>query len=147
MVQWFRRSGEPELPLLDEEFLARLGKHIGMVELRELMADGLMELSDKLDVLEIHATRGEVEEVSALCHEIAGAAGHLGLTRISTAAVDGVRRCRGKPAEPATDIIAEIQAVRAASLEAASAFCQVEAETVAIEDALPANTCTDPVNR
>ena len=147
MVQWFRRSGEPEPPLLDEEFLARLGKHIGMVELRELMADGLLELSDKLDALAAHATRGEIEEVSALCHEIAGAAGHLGLSRISTAAVEGVRRCRGGTTEPATDIIADIQAVRAASLEAASEFCHVDTEAPVVDEPIPANTCTDPVNR
>lgn len=147
MVQWFRRSGAPEPPLLDEEFLARLGKHIGTVELRELMADGLMELSDRLDVLSEHANRGEVEEVSALCHEIAGAAGHLGLTRISTAAVEGVRRCRGRTSEPATDIVADILAVRSESMAAANKFCQVEDETPVREEPASANTCTDPVNR
>lgn len=123
MVQWFRREETPEPPLLDAGYLTRLGKHIGMAELRELMADGLIELTDRLDALERHAVRGDTEEVATLCHEIAGAAGHLGLSRMSQAAVDGVRRCRGGTQEPMLDVIADVLAARTASLATASDFC------------------------
>lgn len=123
MVQLFRREEISEPPLLDEAFLARLGKHIGIAEVRELVADGLLDLSDRLDALDRHARQDEIEDVASLCHEIAGAAGHLGLTRLSLAAVDGVRRCRGGTDEAATDIVATILDARAASLEAANRFC------------------------
>lgn len=125
MAHWFRRDDAPEPPLLDQEFLARLGRHIGMAETRELVADGMLELADRLDALERHAGAGAVDEVASLCHEIAGAAGHLGLTRLSLAAVDGVRRCRGGAEERADDIVAPVLEARAGSIEAAARFCRV----------------------
>jgi hypothetical protein len=41
-----RRAPEPEKPTLDTGYLARLGGHIGAGVLAELMADGLIELTD-----------------------------------------------------------------------------------------------------
>ena len=123
MAQWFRKAETPVPPVLDDEYLARLAKHIGLSQVRELVADGLLELTDRLDRLREHAERGEIEEIGALCHDIAGSAGHLGLSRLSHAAVEGCRLSRGENPPPAAAIIAGIDAARADSLYAASAFC------------------------
>jgi HPt (histidine-containing phosphotransfer) domain-containing protein len=123
MAQWFRKIETPEPPVLDDGYLDRLAKHIGPAQVRELLADGLLELTDRLDRLREQAAREEIEEIGKLCHDIAGAAGHLGLSRLSHAAVEGCRLSRGEDPPAAAAIIADIEAARAESLAAANRFC------------------------
>ena len=61
MFEW--KTPEPERPVLDAAYLARLGGHVGVTVLTELLADGLIELTDRLDLLRDHAARGEVEAI------------------------------------------------------------------------------------
>lgn len=128
MVQWFQKPETPPPPVLDEDYLARLGQHIGLAQVRELLADGLIELTDRLDRLREHAARGEVREIDAICHDIAGSAGHLGLSELSHAAVEACRICRQDPPPPADEIIAGVDTARTDALEAASRFCRAATE-------------------
>ncbi len=87
------RHREPrEKPvLLDEPYLERLESHLGEAELRELLSDGLLELSDRIDRIPSLVEAADREELVGHLHDVVGMAGHLGLTRLSHAAVDAGR--------------------------------------------------------
>ena len=116
MFEW--RTPEPEKPVLDTGYLARLGGHLGAVVLDELMADGLIELTDRLTRLDELAAAGNIDAIAKLGHDLVGMAGHLGLTRLSAAAAELNRAARDGAADQAVAIVAEIRCLGADSVDA-----------------------------
>ena len=116
MFEW--RTPEPEKPVLDTGYLARLGGHLGTVVLDELMADGLIELTDRLTRLDELAAAGNIDAIARLGHDLVGMAGHLGLTRLSAAAAELNRAARDGAADQAVAIVAEIRGLGADSVDA-----------------------------
>lgn len=123
MMKWFQRPAVETRPILDDDYLQRLANHIGETETRELMADGMLELSDRLDRLETLGAEGRLEAVASLTHEIAGAAGHQGLAAMSHAAAEASRIARGDDPPPARKLAETVLRHRRASIEALSAYC------------------------
>lgn len=104
MFTWGRgRRRGPAPPALDDAYLGRLESHIGRATLRELLADGLLEIGDRAGALRRHAEAGDRAEVLALGHDLAGLAGHLGLSALSRAAVEMNRMIRADPAPSLAD--------------------------------------------
>lgn len=94
-----RTASEPDLPMLDEEFLGRLAGYVGQAVLAELVADGLIELADRLTRLAEQMADGDLDAVARIGHDLVGMAGHLGLARLSAAAAAMNRVARdGDPA-------------------------------------------------
>ncbi len=116
MFEW--RSPEPEKPILDAGYLTRLGGHLGASVLAELMADGLIELTDRLVRLEELAAAGDFDAIARLGHDLVGMAGHLGLTRLSAAAAEMNRAAREGAADQTEAIVAEIRGLGAESVDA-----------------------------
>ena len=113
------RPAEPDRPTLDTRFLARLEGHLGSDVLAELVADGLIELSDRIKRLGEIQRRGDFEAMARLGHDLVGMAGNLGLARLSSASAAMHRAARdGDPASA----LAEAAAVRRIGLEAADAL-------------------------
>ena len=115
-----RRRPEPEWPVLDRAYLARLDGHVGTVVLAELLADGLIELTDRLTRLGELAAAGDLGGVAQLGHDLVGMAGHLGLARLSVAAAEMNRAAQdanGAGADPGP-AIAETGRIGAESAEA-----------------------------
>lgn len=101
MFNWRRRGTGEQPAVLDGQYLARLETHLGKAELRELLSDGLLELTDRVARLPKLAEADDSEGLAHLLHDIVGMAGHLGLTRLSHAAVATGRVLQGaKPGEP-----------------------------------------------
>jgi hypothetical protein len=75
MFEW--RAPEPELPILDAAYLARLGRHVGMVVMAELLADGMIALGDRVARLAEMEAKGDIDAVARLGHDLVGMAGHL----------------------------------------------------------------------
>jgi len=113
-----RRTPEPEKPTLDTGYLARLGGHLGASVLAELLADGLIELTDRLARLDELAVAGDLDGIARLGHDLVGMAGHLGLTRLSAAAAGMNRAARDGVADHAVAIVAEIRWLGADSVDA-----------------------------
>ena len=116
MFEW--RTPEPEKPVLDTGYLARLGGHLGAVVLDELRADGLIELTDRLTRLYELAAAGDIDAIARLGHDLVGMAGHLGLTRLSAAAAELNRAARDGAADQAVAFVAEIRCLGADSVDA-----------------------------
>ena len=123
MMKWFKRAPVSARPVLDRSYLERLANHIGETETRELMADGMLELSDRLDRLAELGAKGQLETVASLCHEIAGAAGHQGLAALSHAAVEANRKAREENPPSANKLAESVLRHRKAAIEALSAYC------------------------
>jgi len=99
VVHWLTRKAQGFRPVLDVEYLCRLEAHLGEAVVAELLFDGLMELSDRLDRLTRLAESGDHEALGHLGHDLIATAGHLGLSALSIAAADMQRRLR-EPAGP-----------------------------------------------
>lgn len=100
-----RAASEPDLPMLDEAFLGRLAGYVGRAVLAELVADGLIELADRLTRLAEQMADGDLEAVARIGHDLVGIAGHLGLARLSAAAAAMNRVARdGDPGATATQV-------------------------------------------
>ena len=121
MFNWrgLKKTAEP--PLLDTGYLDRLEMHLGEAVLTELMADGMLELSDRLDRVATAAADEDGDVVAHLCHDIASVAGHLGLSRLSAAAVDLNRVLRETAPPPPGCLTAPLSPVGAQSLDALGA--------------------------
>ena len=85
------RESREKPVLLDGQYLERLESHLGEAALRELLSDGLLELSDRIDRIPKLAEADDRDELARLLHDVVGMAGHLGLTRLSHAAVTAGR--------------------------------------------------------
>ena len=114
-----RRPVEPERPTLDSDFLARLEGHLGSATLAELLADGLIELSDRLKRLGELERSCDLDAIARLGHDLVGMAGNLGLARLSAAAAEMNRAARDGSKQAA---LAEANAVRRQGVEATDAL-------------------------
>ena len=122
MFEWLKKTEQPARPVLDEDYLLRLEKHLGRDVTLELAADGLIELTDRLARLDQLALDGEMAEIAALAHDLAGMSGHLGLARLSQMSVELNRNARAGETTDAGELIAPVVEVAPASLEALSHF-------------------------
>ena len=116
MFEW--RAPEPERLTLDTEYLARLGGHLGTTIMAELLADGLIELTDRLARLAELATAGDLDGIARLGHDLVGMAGHLGLARLSAAAAEMNRAARKGTAGQAVLEAAQARRLGAEAIEA-----------------------------
>lgn len=114
-----RRPVEPERPTLDTDYLARLEGHLGPAALAELIADGLIELSDRLKRLGEFERAADLESIARLGHDLVGMAGNLGLARLSVAAAELNRAAREGSVSAA---LAEVSLVRRLGFEATDAL-------------------------
>lgn len=114
MIEW--RAPEPDRPMLDTGYLARLGGHVGAVALAELLTDGLIELADRMARLDEAA--GDPDAIARLAHDLVGMAGHLGLARLSAAAAEAHRLVRDGADGDAAPLVAEVRRLGADSAEA-----------------------------
>jgi len=114
-----RQTAEREGPVLDAAYLARLAGHLGATVTAELLADGMIELTDRLARLDRLAGAGDLEGLARLGHDLVGMGGHLGLTRLSAAAAGLNRAARsgGSPAA-AGAAAAEVRDEGTAAVEA-----------------------------
>lgn len=114
-----RRQAGSAPPVLDTDHLDRLEGHLGPDALSELLADGLIELSDRLNRLGQLQKTAELDSMGRLGHDLAGMAGNLGLTRLAATAreMNRVARAGDKPAA-----LAEAGAVRRLGFEASEAL-------------------------
>lgn len=103
-----RRTAEDDAAVFDRLYLVRLGGHVGEETLRELIADGLFELSDRLRRVEEAAAAGDLAQIGSIAHDIAGVAGHLGLSQLSRLAADLNRAAHGQPRGDARALTAPI---------------------------------------
>jgi hypothetical protein len=92
MFGWLKP--EAKRPVLDAAYLARLSGHLGQTVLDELLADGLIELTDRVNRAAELSRAGDTAALRRLGHDLVGMAGHLGLSRLSTAAVELGRQLR-----------------------------------------------------
>ena len=118
MFEWLKKQEEPAKPLLDTAFLDRLAAHLGRDVTRELMADGLIELSDRLHRLKVLADENDIAEIAKLAHDLAGMAGHLGLSRMSQLSVDVNRLARDGEVDSARGLVSPVLDVAPLSLDA-----------------------------
>ncbi|HUS55100.1 MAG TPA: Hpt domain-containing protein [Thermohalobaculum sp.] len=116
MFEW--RTPEPERPILDTGYLARLGGHLGRAVLAELMADGLIELTDRTARMAEMEAAGDLDAIARLGHDLVGMAGHLGLTRLSAAAAEMNRAARDGAVGKVAPRVAEVRRLGTASVEA-----------------------------
>ncbi len=124
MIGWSGKSREEVPRILDEGYLTRLSGHLGAEETRELLADGMLELADRLERLERLAAEGDTSGLSALTHDIAGAAGHLGLSALSWYAARANRDLREASTRDLARMIAPLTDCRAASIDALGRYCR-----------------------
>lgn len=129
MVTWFSAREEGAPAILDKGYLQRLSKHIGTRETQELLADGMIDLADRLEQLKRHGQSGDVTAVAKLVHEIAGAAGHLGLTAMSHAAFEVSRRARENPDAAADQLAALVVDLQEQSIAALADYCSANADS------------------
>jgi HPt (histidine-containing phosphotransfer) domain-containing protein len=113
-----RRNPEPEQPILDAGYLARLGGHVGATVLAELMADGLIELTDRLNRLGELAAAGDLDGIARLGHDLVGMAGHLGLAHLSALSAVMNRTAREGNNATTAPLVAEVRRVGATSTDA-----------------------------
>ena len=96
MFEWLKPS--PARPVLDADYVDRLAGHLGRAVLNELMADGLIELADRLRRVEEAAAAADLAALGRLGHDLVGMAGHLGLSQLSAAAADLSRSAKDSQA-------------------------------------------------
>jgi HPt (histidine-containing phosphotransfer) domain-containing protein len=111
---------EPLPPVLNHDYLAGLRRHLGTAPTCELLADGMLDLAGRLDRLAEMARHGDRAGIAGLSHEIVGAAGHLGLHRMSQFAAHASQAARG--GDPAQWVEALLDA-QAASIGMLRAYC------------------------
>lgn len=124
MIAWPGKHEEPEAPILDMGYLERLSGHLGSEVASELLADGMLELADRLDRVADLADRADVESLLRLTHDIAGASGHLGLSALSRHAAAANRDLRTVAPSAASRVVRPMLEVRSASIEALGQYCR-----------------------
>lgn len=127
MIAWSGKTEEPDMPILDIGYLERLSGHLGAEVASELLADGMLELADRLDRVADMADRADVDSLLRLTHDIAGASGHLGLSALSRHAAAANRDLRTVAPTAAARVVRPMLDVRSASIEALGRFCRTTA--------------------
>lgn len=117
MFNWKRQKQGDGPAVLDEPYLERLAGHVGDDVLRELLSDGVLELSDRLETVAEQVRIGDREQVARLVHDIAGVSGHLGLSLMSAAAVQMERDLR----DPSSDIASVVTPLKMQTPDAIAA--------------------------
>ncbi|MGF1445052.1 MAG: Hpt domain-containing protein [Pikeienuella sp.] len=111
MLNWGRKDpGGKAPPILDYGYLDRLERHIGRETLAELIADGMIEIADRLADLEEKSAAGDRRGILRIGHDLAGLAGHLGLSALSVAAAEMNRAARAEPQAAAARLAAPVVA-------------------------------------
>lgn len=123
MIAWSGRKEEPEVPILDIDYLERLSGHLGVEVASELLADGMLELADRLERVATLADKGDIDALLRLTHDIAGASGHLGLSALSQHAAAANRDLRHVNGNGAVRVVRPMLDVRSASIEALGKYC------------------------
>ncbi|MEM6487939.1 MAG: Hpt domain-containing protein [Pseudomonadota bacterium] len=72
-----------ELPIVDDQYLERLGRHLGEDALGEILADGGLELADRRARLAELIGTEDLPAIAAIAHDLVAVAGHLGLAALS----------------------------------------------------------------
>jgi HPt (histidine-containing phosphotransfer) domain-containing protein len=113
-----RHTPEPDRPVLDSEYLARLDSHLGTSVMVELLADGMIELTDRLTRLAERAAADDHDGIARLGHDLVGMAGHLGLNQLSAAAAEMNRAARTPAGANAVSQVAWVRRLGAQSIDA-----------------------------
>ncbi|MFK7942101.1 MAG: Hpt domain-containing protein [Paracoccaceae bacterium] len=124
MIAWSEKSEEPEVQILDLNYLERLSGHLGADVASELLADGMLELADRLDRVAELADNADLEGLLRLTHDITGASGHLGLSALSRHAAEANRHLRTVSPRAAVRVVRPLLDVRSASIEALGKYCR-----------------------
>ncbi|MEM9061803.1 MAG: Hpt domain-containing protein [Pseudomonadota bacterium] len=118
MFNWRRQPSGPGPAVLDESYLERLSKHLGEAVLRDILSDGLLELSDRVAQTQELAAAGDSAGLGRLVHDLSGMAGHLGLAQLGHLAVDAERFLRDEDA----NLLVAVQPLQAATPVALAAL-------------------------
>jgi HPt (histidine-containing phosphotransfer) domain-containing protein len=110
-------------PILNHEYLAGLRRHLGTAHACELLADGMIDVVGRLDRLAEMGERGDNAGIAALAHEVVGAAGHLGLHRISQFSAHVSQAARGGDPSAWLEALLDVRAVSIGMLRAYCASC------------------------
>lgn len=94
------RSAPPAAAVLDEGYVGRLEEQIGPTAMAELLADGLVEVSDRLERLAAAVADGDRATALRIVHDMTSVAGHMGLAQLSIAAAHCQRALRSEPQAP-----------------------------------------------
>ena len=117
-MQAQRKPARPEAELLDNSYLASLEAALGRSVTRDVLADGLIEVSDRLDNLAALAQADRRIEVQQTAHDIAGGAGQLGLHALSVAARKLEQDLKAEPPAAMSPLVEGFLALRPVSLTA-----------------------------
>lgn len=115
-------SATSQRALIDVGYLDRLEATLGADSLAELLADGMLELSDRIDTLQKLALSGDRVAVAALAHDIVAVSGHMGLGALSAATAELSRALREKAdigtERGLTGVVAPVIAIAQPSIDA-----------------------------
>ena len=114
---WQHRPARP--PVLDRDHLARLAAQIGAAPTHELLIEGQVELTDRLEMLA--GTAGDPAAVADVAHQISGLAGTLGLAAMAHHA--GRAADAARTGGETSGHLAALQRIRDPSLEALRGWC------------------------
>lgn len=95
MFGWGRDRRDAAPPTIDRDYLDRLAGHVGSGVVDELLADGQIEVADRLEALRLAVEAQNMAEIRRIAHDLTSLAGHIGLAALSRAAVDAEREIRG----------------------------------------------------
>ena len=112
MLEWPGRDHEP--PVLDHDYLDRLGLHLGPAALAELITDGLIEIADRLHRLAELACTPDDAATARFAHDLVGVAGNLGLSALAASAAELQRAARDGDRSRLPGLLATLQAAGAA---------------------------------
>lgn len=124
MIPWRGKTEAPKVPILDTGYLERLAGHLGSSITAELLADGMLELADRLERLQQLSDRGDVEGLLRLTHDITGASGHLGLSAMSQYAAAANRDLRQATGSAVGRAVRPLLDVRNTSIDALGQYCR-----------------------
>lgn len=124
MIPWPGKSEPPQAQVLDMSYLERLSGHLGTEVAAEILADGMLELADRLDRVQELAEAGDRDALLRLTHDIAGASGHLGLSAMSQGAMAVNRDLRTATDKAIAQAVRPLLALRNSSIEALGQYCR-----------------------